>query len=201
MLLTLTILPSIAKAKTPRIVCTTSCFHFYGKYDLRNFNAEMGDPGHDGVQYYQNNKLWYQTWLTELQHRLLLIPEYKHITVNGVHPGYVNSGIWNMNKPSPWKQWFLQGLAGFLGITPQQGSLCILHAATALDCGPDPKTQGVGIEGGKGGGRYFNRTEEDEPMPHTKDPDFRMRVWRKCNDELGLQEKGLLNVVGLESMD
>lgn len=94
----------------------------------------------------------------------------------------------------------LQGLAGLLGITPVQGSMCILNAATSLDAGPDPKTQGVGVEGGKGGGRYFNRIWEDEPMPHTRDPDCRMRVWRKVNDELGLQEKGLLDIVGLKAM-
>lgn len=105
-----------------------------------------------------------------------------------------------MNKKQPWKQWLLQGMASLLGITPQQGSLCILYAATALECGPDPSTQGVGVNGGKGGGRYFNRIWEDEPMPHTRDIDCRMRVWRKVNDELGLQEKGLLDIVGLKYM-
>lgn len=125
------------------------------------------------------------------------MPEYKHITVNGVHPGYVNSGIWNMKNPV--KQFLMQGLASFLGITPQQGSLCILQAATSEDAGPNPKTQGVG--NGKGGGRYFNRIWEDEPMPHTRDIDCRMRVWRKLNDELGLQEKGLLDIVGLKYME
>ena len=49
-LLTLSLLPSIAKAEKPRIVCTTSSFHYLGKFDLSNFNAEKGDPGMDGVQ-------------------------------------------------------------------------------------------------------------------------------------------------------
>ena len=35
-------------------------------------------------------------------------------------------------------------------------------------------------------------------MPHTKDPDCRQRVWRKGNEELKLEEKGLLNVLGLK---
>lgn len=147
-----------------------------------------------------NNKLFFQTWLTELQHRLLQHDQYKHITVNGVHPGYVNSGIWNLNTAQPWKERLLKVVAWFLAIDPQQGSVAITHAATAVECGPDPATQGVGVEGGKGGGRYSNRIWEEEPMPHTKDADCRMRVWRKVNDELELEEKGLLDVLGLKSV-
>jgi hypothetical protein len=35
-------------------------------------------------------------------------------------------------------------------------------------------------------------------MPHTKDADCRQRVWRKVNDELKLEEKSLLDVLGLK---
>jgi len=76
-------------------------------------------------------------------------------------------------------------------------SLAILYLATSPECGPDPAVQGVGEIGGKGGGRYFNRIWSDDPMPHTKDRDCRLRVWRKANDELKLQEKGLLDVLGV----
>jgi len=38
-------------------------------------------------------------------------------------------------------------------------------------------------------------------MPHTKDPDYRMRVWRKVNDEFKLQEKGLLDIVGWQYVE
>jgi NAD(P)-dependent dehydrogenase (short-subunit alcohol dehydrogenase family) len=91
-LLTLSLLPALAKASEPRVVCTTSCFHFLGKFDLSNFNGELGLTGAEGVGFYQNNKLWFQIWLTELQRRLLQHDEYRHITVNGVHPGFVNTG-------------------------------------------------------------------------------------------------------------
>lgn len=152
-LLTLRLLPSIAAAKEPRIVCTTSCFHYPGKFNLANFNGEQGASGLDGVQFYMNNKLFYQVWLTEAQRRFLQHDEYRHITINGVHPGYVNSGIWTLNRPSWWKIPLLKALAWVRGITPQQGSYAITNAATALECGPDPAVQGVGKEGGKGGGR------------------------------------------------
>ncbi|CAI4212304.1 unnamed protein product [Parascedosporium putredinis] len=202
-LLTLRLLPSLAKAPAPRVVCTTSVFQYLGEFDLRNCNGELGRSGPQGVQYYQNNKLWFQVWLTELQRRLLQHPGLRHITVNGMHPGYVNSGIWNINNSvgglDSWLSWFyVKVLAYFLGINEQQGSLAILHLATQPDAGPDPEVQGVGEPGGLGGGRYFNRVWDSAPMPHAKDPDCRQRVWRKVNDELGLEGKGLLDVLGLK---
>jgi hypothetical protein len=193
--MTIRLLPSLAKAREPRIVCTTSCFHFYGQFDIRNFNGELGKSGASGVQFYMNNKLWFQTWLTHLQSRFLQNDSLKHITINGVHPGYVNSGIWNLNNNS-WLQIPLKFLANLIAISPQQGSLAILHAATSQDAGPDVSKQGAGCGKGKGGGRYFNRIWEVNPMPHCLDHDCQTRVWRKVDDELGLGKKGLLDGLG-----
>jgi len=77
--------------------------------------------------------------------------------------------------------------------------MAIVYIATAAECGPDPKTQGGEDARGKGGGRYFNRIWEQEPMPHCRDVDARSRVWRKVNEELRLKERGLLDVLGLYS--
>ena len=200
-LLTMRLLPSLAKAAMPRVICTTSCFHFLGTFNIANFNGEPNLGGTQELGFYKNNKLYFQVWLTELQRRLLLHEKYRHITVNGVHPGYVNSGIWNLNNPgwfTPIMRRIVQSAAYLFGINSQQGSLAILNGATGTNAGPDPAVQGVGEEGGKGGGRYFNRIWEEEPMPHTKDADCRLRVWRKVNDELKLKEKGLLDVLGLK---
>jgi hypothetical protein len=102
---------------------------------------------------------------------------------------------------TPIRTAIIKVVAYFMSIDPQQGSLSILHAATSVDAAPDPKVQGVGTQGGRSGGRYFNRIWEETPMPHTKDPDCRQRVWRKVNDELKLQDKGLLDVLGLRYVD
>jgi NAD(P)-dependent dehydrogenase (short-subunit alcohol dehydrogenase family) len=204
-LMTLRLLPSLAMAPEPRIVCTTSCFHFLGTFDLTNFNAEKFGLNKDTMKAYPNNKLWFQVWLTELQRRLLQHDQYKHITVNGVHPGYVNSGIWELNAKNRWLtpviSYVLKCMAYYLGINSQQGSLAILNAATSPEAGADPKIQGIGDLKGKGGGRYFSRIWEEEAMPHTRDPDCRQRVWRKVNDELKLQDKGLLDVLGLDYVE
>ena len=187
-LLTMRLLPNIAQSSYARIVCTTSCFHYPGIYDLADFNSEKKRTGHSGVQYYQNNKLYFQIWLTELQHRLLQHEKYKHITINGVHPGWVNTGVWQL-QGSKLKNATagaaLRFISSWMGIDPEQGSLAITNAAAS-------------VEAGRAGGRYFNRIEEAEAMPHCRDPDARLRVWRKVNDELKLEEKGLLDVVGLK---
>lgn len=187
-LLTMTLLPNLAQSSYARIVCTTSCYHYPGLYDLDDFNSEKARTGKSGVQYYMNNKLYFQIWLTELQHRLSHHQGYKHITINGVHPGYVNTGVWHLNDGYMRNMIIgslLRSLALCVGITPQQGSLAITHAASS-------------DEAGKAGGRYFNRMREEEAMPHCRDPDARLRVWRKVNDELKLEQKGLLDVIGLK---
>ncbi|KZP13718.1 NAD(P)-binding protein [Athelia psychrophila] len=193
-LLTHRLLPSLSRARAPRIVCTTSSFHYYGRFPLTNFNGEANQPGPSGVQLYMNNKLWFQIWLTELQSRLSLHPDagMRRIVVNGVHPGYVNTGVWNFNKQESGVKGLvekvLKVMAQLIGIDAQQGSLAILHAAVSEDAG--------GAGEGKGGGRYFNRIWEAEAMPHCHDPDCRMRVWRKVCEELGLEQKGLLKGLG-----
>jgi hypothetical protein len=203
-LLTLLLLPSLAKAKAPRVTCTVSSMHYTGEFDLRNCNGELNRPGRDGVQYYSNNKLWFLVWLTELQRRLVQHDEYRHITVNGVHPGFVSSEIFNLQFDgwtTPFKIMFYRTLGYFMAVSSQQGSVCIVHGATAVESGPNLHIQGVGEKGGLGGGRYFSRTKDTEPMPHVKDPDCRQRVWRKVNDELKLQERGLLDVLGVDYVE
>lgn len=197
------LLPALAKANAPRVICTTSCFHYLGKYDLMNWNGEKANlPGGADVQPYKDSKLMFQIWLTELQYRLLQHDQYRHITVHGFHPGYVASGIW-MGYQNSWVVWLVSYilllLARLFGINNKQGSMAMVYIATSPDCGPDPKTQGGKDERGRGGGRYFNRIWEEDPMPHCRDRDARLRVWRKADEELKLRDKGLLDVLGLYS--
>jgi hypothetical protein len=114
-------------------------------------------------------------------------------------------GIWELNNKTSWltpiKTYVVKAAAYFLGINAEQGSLAITNAASCEDAGPHLQSQGVGNGKGKGGGRYFNRTTEITPMPHSRDPDCRQRVWRKVNDELKLQDKGLLDVLGLDYVE
>ncbi|KAJ5868817.1 hypothetical protein N7534_003370 [Penicillium rubens] len=192
-LLTLRLLPSLARSAEPRIICTTSCYHHLGVFDLDRVNGKQSWKGND----YQNNKLYFQMWVAEMQSRLLKHPEYIHITINGVHPGFVASGIWEGLEDAGKAPGGLGLLLRYVAITSQQGGLAIAHAATGLEFGPDPKTQGVGAENGHGGGKYINRIWEAPAKSYCNDPEARSRLWTKLDEELGLQEKGLLTVLGL----
>lgn len=176
-LLTLHLLPSLARSAKPRIVCTTSNLHHTGILDLDHFNCEDGMRGGD----YQNNKLYFQMWVAELQSRLRKHPEYHHIAVMGVHPGFVASGIWTDINQKVLANRILVFLSGYLAITPQQGSLAISNAATKSI---------------SDGGKYFNRIWEAPARPYCNDPEARARVWAKLDEELKLQSKGLLSVLG-----
>ncbi|KAF4768127.1 hypothetical protein N7455_012548 [Penicillium solitum] len=192
-LLTLRLLPSLARSAEPRVICTTSSYHHLGVFDLEHFNGALGGEGND----YRNNKLYFQMWVAELQSRLLKNPEYLHVTINGVHPGFVDSGIWHNLRDTGKAPGGLDLLLRYFAINSQQGGLAISHAATALEFGPDPKKQGVGVENGRGGGKYINRIWEGPAKSHCNDQEARSRLWVKVDEELGLQEKGLLAGLGL----
>lgn len=188
-LITYTLLPSLAKAAAPRVICTTSNMQFLGVFNLTNANIG-GDIA------YPNNKLYFQTWLTELQYRLSRSREYSHIAVHGVHPGYVQTNIWapmtkeNIAKMS-WGEWILSKLLPYVGINAQQGSLCISNAASSpalalTSLQPDPKDGVVGA-------KFMNRIWECTPMPQTRHAGCRKMVWNFVNDELKLKDStGLL---------
>lgn len=137
---------------------------------------------------YHNNKLFLQIWLAELQLRCLKHPEYSHIRINGVHPGFVASGIWHTND-SKSNDISMRALAFFLryiAISPQQGSLAITNAATSPECGRTTR-----------GGKYPNRIWEAPPHSYCQDSDARSKLWIKLDQVLHLREKGLLEVLAL----
>jgi hypothetical protein len=61
---------------------------YFGTFDLSNANTTADRRS------YLHNKLYFQTWLTELQFQLSSTPKLSHIAIHGVHPGFVNTGIW-----------------------------------------------------------------------------------------------------------
>jgi hypothetical protein len=170
---------------------------YLGIFDLANANK-------GGVQSYPHNKLYFQTWLTELQARMLENDKYKHIVAHGVHPGYAQTNIWVPIQPpeetksqKSWIDWLLNFLLQYVGIVAQQGSLAITNTATSPDWGLQQQTPNNGEKVGGDGARYSNRIWDETPMPQTKHPECRRRIWDFVSKELKLEEKGLLT--GLEN--
>lgn len=191
-LLTLSLLPALAKAQAPRITYSTSSLHY-----LTNFN-----PDNLHTRDYASNKLYLQIWLTELQVRMAAVSEYSHIIAHGLHPGFVYSGIWetgiwtgrstNAAANKSWILWFVTKLLDNLAIDSKQGSLAIANAATGVENGLQ---SGDGEDNKllRGGARYFNRIWPEEPMPHVKSATYRKRVWEYVSSELKLQERSTLS--------
>jgi hypothetical protein len=88
-------------------------------------------------------------------------------------------------------------LLQYVGIDAQQGSLAITNTATAPEWGLQKNTPNSDGKVGSDGARYSNRIWDATPMPQTKYPECRRRIWDFVSKELKLEEKGLLT--GLES--
>ncbi|KAF2724486.1 NAD(P)-binding protein [Polychaeton citri CBS 116435] len=174
-LLTLSLLPALARAASPRVVCVTSNMHYRGVFNLAYANSARGA--------YPNNKLYYQAWLTEFQHRCVDSDRYRHIRICGVHPGFVNSGIWTTTPLGSlpdyrageplWMVWVAKKALDYFSVDSQQGSIAITSAAT-----------GTMIKDLGSGGRYFNRVWVETPMPQTVNETCRREVWEFVGGEL-----------------
>ena len=113
--------------------------------------------------------------------------EYSHISITGVHPGFVKTNIWVSSeqrsaeeRKTSWIEKSLRFLLDWYAVDSQQGSLAITNAATA----------------GGGAGGYWNRIWEAVPMPQTRNVNCRRKVWEFVNDELKLEEGLLLVELG-----
>ncbi|CAG9982618.1 unnamed protein product [Clonostachys byssicola] len=182
-LLTLRLLPSIARSDYARIICSTSCLHYLAPFDMEHFNGERGIKGDP----YAINKLYFQMWLVELQQRLLQHAEYEHITINGVHPGFVDSGIWAAPEGDT-KFWLrlliFSCIVSVVGVTSAQGGICLVNAAT------NPK-----FSKENGGGKFINRIWEDTQAGLCADKAARLTLWNRLADDMSLREKGLLKLL------
>ncbi|KAJ6102245.1 hypothetical protein N7486_004672 [Penicillium sp. IBT 16267x] len=187
-LLTFRILESLARSAEPRIVCTTSNVHFFGKLEFEKENLPVPKERNP----YKNNKLYYQIWITEMHRRLVSSDKYRHITINGIHPGYVNSGIWNFSGNNQgWQATIFRFFADYLAITSEQGSFAIVNAATSAEFGPNPEGQGRGEPGAKGGGNYISRIWKATAMPFCEDAGTRLRIWNGVAAELQMAREKL----------
>ncbi|RMY55925.1 hypothetical protein D0863_13149 [Hortaea werneckii] len=200
-LLTFLLLPSLAQTADPRIVCTTSNLQFFASVDaLEHFEAA---GLRSGESLYGNNKLFLQIWISELQNRLDRAEGegYRRIRIDGVHPGTADTGIWHRQDTagegsgvSGWLRRLpdraFKWVASLSIISPEQGAYAIVNAAIkAREEVGEERAEGVG----GGGGKYFNRIWETEPMPHCSDPRTREFVWRKTLEELRAHDQDLVS--------
>ncbi|CEH18184.1 Dehydrogenases with different specificities (related to short-chain alcohol dehydrogenases) [Ceraceosorus bombacis] len=198
-LVTLYVLPSMKKARAPRIVNTCSIFHHAGRLDFSNLNYEKRQKrGLGGVMAYCDTKLYLLMWTRELQIRLSRSQEYRHVIAHGIHPGFVASNIWNLPHIRALPRiliWLLDKLTSWKAIPPQQGSLAIVNAAVNPALGFSEKQLAKGTpfigESAKIGGKFLMRLKESDHRPEVNDPIATARLWQRVLEDVKAAERGV----------
>ena len=172
-LLTRLLLPvlksSAEQSKTKsRIINVASCAHFAGSWlDINDLNSTNY---YSSYQTYCNSKAA-QIMCTKYLDQKLRTAECDYVNVNCVHPGVVNTGLF---QHVGWTRWF-SCLPLLLFKTPQQGSDSIVYAATSSD-----------IEGK--GGLYIDNARPARSSSFVNNVGYQAELWKKTCDILKISD-------------
>lgn len=147
-LLTNLLLPSLKAAPEGRIINTSSMAHRRNILELNDL--EWRNHPYNGVATYSQSKL------INLLHSLQWAKELAgtSVTVNAVHPGYVQSNLFNNMGQRDWSQ-----------VPPaSDGARSALYAALSPDL--------TGVSG-----KYIYHEREDQPTPMAQDEALAQKVW------------------------
>ena len=149
MLLTLELLPLLNKASAARIINTSSGAHRRNILNLEDI--EFRNQEYNGIATYSQSKLCNLLFSQALQQKLVDTPT----TVNTVHPGYVQSNLFENMQPRNWES----------VPSSEQGARSAIYVAT------DPELKGIS-------GRYFY-LEQEEPRRSTlaTDSELADQLW------------------------
>lgn len=156
MLLTLELLPILQKSTEARIINTSSGAH---RRNILNFeDLEYRQQEYNGVATYSQSKL------CNILFSLGLVPHLKNtdITVNTVHPGYVQSDLFNNMGSRNWDR----------VPSAEHGARSAIYVAEALEL------QGVS-------GKYYYLESEDKNLSSLgKDTALAQQLWKHSMDYL-----------------
>lgn len=161
--------PLVMNSKLARIVLTSSAASFstFKDYkvatDLETLNAVQ--PKRDGMQIYGQSKLAQILWAKELTRKL---GPGSHVYVNAMHPGAVNTAIWQKNPtiPAP-----VQKIVTYFRENAMwnaaEGALTMLYLGVATDqlVAKDLR------------GRYFHPQAHEIVNPLALDEELQTKVW------------------------
>ncbi len=153
MLLTLEMMPLLLKSKEARIINTSSGAHRRNILNLHDL--EFRNSPYNGIASYSQSKLLNLLFSLALSGRL----KGTHITVNTVHPGYVQTALFNKMGQRDWR-----GVAD-----ASQGARSVLYAALSPDL--------------KGVSEKYIYHEQDDPniSPLAKEVALAESVWDLSN--------------------
>ena len=153
--LTQALFPLLRKSNDPRVICTASEAHRWGRIRWNNLH---GEKGWNGWRAYCLTKLANLLYVAEQGRRL----GKSKIRICAVHPGLVNSSLGDENRGVT--GWAFLWLKRFFGKTNDQG------ADTAVWVASQKQKQ-------KQGGYYAYR-KEVIPSPAARNPSDAKRLWK-----------------------
>lgn len=158
-LLTNLLLDLIRGSRPARIINVASGAHRGVTID---FNDIGGREHFSGWRAYQRSKLANLLFTRELARRL----EGTGVTVNALHPGYVNSQIF---RDEGWRGAVMRRAARAFAISPEQGAQTSLYLATSPE-----------VEGATGG--YFAKSAPARSSPASRDEGAARLLWQFSED-------------------
>lgn len=164
-LLTNLLLDLLEKSAPSRIVVVASVGHYRGTMNLDDLGFEQG--GYSIMGAYQRSKLGNVMMTRGLVKRL----EGKNVIVNALHPGVVNSNIWE-GAPTWAKPILALGRSLFM-ISPEQGAKTITYLATS------PEVEGKT-------GLYFEKNKPRTPARLARDEALVEQLWQRSASMVGL---------------
>lgn len=155
-LLTFQLMDLLLASKPSRVIIVSSSAHGYvGREAVDDY---MFETNYEGWQAYSRSKLCNIYFTYELAHKL----EGSGVTVNAVHPGFVNTDIGRSNNTP--EQLANTPLHRPGHLSPEEG------AETSLYCALSPDLEGVS-------GKYFRESRESESSQPSYDKEAAQKLW------------------------
>jgi NAD(P)-dependent dehydrogenase (short-subunit alcohol dehydrogenase family) len=154
-LLTNLLIDTIRASAPARIVVVSSAAHTGGRIDFKNL---QGERHYGGMEAYGNSKLANLLFTMELARRL----EGTGVTVNALHPGFVNTGFAKNNGVLV--ATVFGAVAPLIARPPEKG------AATSIYLASSPEVQGIT-------GKYFSDSKMVRTAPQAADTAVAKRLW------------------------
>lgn len=154
-LLTNLLIDTIRASAPARIVVVSSAAHTRARIDFENL---QGERHYGGMDAYGNSKLANLLFTIELARRL----EGTGVTVNALHPGFVNSGFAKNNGALV--ATVFGAVAPLIARSPEKG------AATSIYLASSPEVQSIT-------GKYFSDSKMIRTAPQAADTAVAKRLW------------------------
>ena len=125
-LLTYELLPILEKTPDARIINLSSNAHFSADLDLDDLHFKKRK--YSGIKAYGSSRLATVFFTQELAERL----KKKDITVNSLHPGHVDTNMWDLWGPEKkWYQSIINGMIKLFLISAEEGAQTSIYLASS----------------------------------------------------------------------